>query len=220
MTDDRNPILALARAAIAFAAGSALCLAALHVLSPEFAPSWRMVSEYALGEHGAVLRGFFFAWGASSLAVAGAVAATTSGPRARIGAALVLLSGLGAIAGGLFDVRHPLHGLAFGLGVPTLPLGALLLLSARSARAPARRGWLRLTTLATWLSVVGMGGAMGMFIQALQEAGAFHPGAVLDALPPGVPAVIGVANRLLVAVFLAWNVVAALALSRGSNRRP
>ncbi len=30
-------------------------LAALHVLSPEFAPSWRMVSEYAFGHHAQLL---------------------------------------------------------------------------------------------------------------------------------------------------------------------
>lgn len=32
-----------------------VCLAGLHVLSPEFDPSWRVVSEYALGRHGWVL---------------------------------------------------------------------------------------------------------------------------------------------------------------------
>ena len=38
------------------AAGAAvatiLLLGSLHVLSPEFAPSWRMVSEYAFGHYG------------------------------------------------------------------------------------------------------------------------------------------------------------------------
>jgi hypothetical protein len=28
---------------------SLLCLLALHFVSPEFQPSWRMISEYALG---------------------------------------------------------------------------------------------------------------------------------------------------------------------------
>ena len=44
------------------AAGAAvatiLLLASLHVLSPEFAPSWRMVSEYAFGQYGWVLSVF------------------------------------------------------------------------------------------------------------------------------------------------------------------
>ncbi|MDQ6877228.1 MAG: hypothetical protein M3082_05930 [Candidatus Dormibacteraeota bacterium] len=35
--------------AIAGASAALLLLASLHVLSPEFSPSWRMVSEYANG---------------------------------------------------------------------------------------------------------------------------------------------------------------------------
>jgi hypothetical protein len=32
-----------------------ILLAALHVLSPEFSPSWRVISEYALGHYAWVL---------------------------------------------------------------------------------------------------------------------------------------------------------------------
>lgn len=38
--------------AIALTVIALLLLASLHVLSPEFAPSWRMISEYALGRYG------------------------------------------------------------------------------------------------------------------------------------------------------------------------
>jgi len=41
-----------ARLAIAAAAAALLLLASLRVLSPEFDPSWRMVSEYANGHYG------------------------------------------------------------------------------------------------------------------------------------------------------------------------
>jgi hypothetical protein len=44
-----------ARLAIATAVAALLLLFSLHVLSPEFDPSWRMVSEYALGHYGWVL---------------------------------------------------------------------------------------------------------------------------------------------------------------------
>src|ERR1039457_5429987 len=39
-----------------------LLLAALHVLSPEFSPSWRVISEYALGRYGWVLSLMFLSW--------------------------------------------------------------------------------------------------------------------------------------------------------------
>jgi hypothetical protein len=50
-----------------------LLLASLHVLSPEFAPSWRMISEYALGRYGWVLSLMFLCLGMSSWALAAGV---------------------------------------------------------------------------------------------------------------------------------------------------
>ncbi len=47
-----------------------VCLAALHVLSPEFDPSWRVVSEYALGGHRWALSLMFLAWATSSWGLA------------------------------------------------------------------------------------------------------------------------------------------------------
>lgn len=49
--------------AIGTSVGTLALLTSLHVLSPEFDPSWRMVSEYAYGRHGAVLSLMFLAWG-------------------------------------------------------------------------------------------------------------------------------------------------------------
>ncbi|HEU0202629.1 MAG TPA: hypothetical protein VFR86_19630, partial [Burkholderiaceae bacterium] len=45
--------------AIAAAAISAFCLIALHIVSPEFEVSWRMVSEYANGKYGWLLTAVF-----------------------------------------------------------------------------------------------------------------------------------------------------------------
>ncbi len=55
--------------AIVAAAATLLLLASLHVLSPEFDPSFRMVSEYALGRDAWVLSLMFLAWGISSWAL-------------------------------------------------------------------------------------------------------------------------------------------------------
>ena len=41
-------------------------LASLRVLSPEFSPSWRVVSEHAFGRYGCVLSLMFLSWGISS----------------------------------------------------------------------------------------------------------------------------------------------------------
>lgn len=204
----------LATLTMALAASSAVCLAALHVASPELDPSWHMVSEYAYGAHGRLLGAFFFCWGLASFTLAFSVLPRRTRWWHSLGAVLLLVSGAGAIGGGLFDVRHELHGLAFGLGVPALPIGALLLTGLLAERAPRRRRALRMAAHATWLSVVVMGVSMGLFIASLQAAGAFHPesGQVLEVLPAGVTSVSGYANRLLVLAYLAWLALAGAAL--------
>ena len=42
---------------------SCAALLLLHILSPEFAPSWRMVSEYANGHYNWLLTIVFLGWG-------------------------------------------------------------------------------------------------------------------------------------------------------------
>jgi hypothetical protein len=58
-----------ARLSFAAAAMSLVLLAALHVLSPELDPSWRMVSEYASGNYGWVLALMFLSMGLSCVAL-------------------------------------------------------------------------------------------------------------------------------------------------------
>jgi hypothetical protein len=79
MTDKKitKPVNAIsltaARLAIATAVLALLLLASLHILSPEFDPSWRMISEYANGQYGWVLSLMFASWGVSSWALAFAI---------------------------------------------------------------------------------------------------------------------------------------------------
>ncbi|HLF87314.1 MAG TPA: hypothetical protein VI451_00075, partial [Anaerolineales bacterium] len=58
------------RLAIATASAVLLLLASLHILSPEFDPSWRMVSEYTNGQYSWVLSLMFVFWAISSWALA------------------------------------------------------------------------------------------------------------------------------------------------------
>jgi Protein of unknown function (DUF998) len=53
------------------ASGLAVVLVVLlHVLEPEFDPSWRMLSEYSLGRYGVLMRVAFLALGSSAIAIA------------------------------------------------------------------------------------------------------------------------------------------------------
>jgi hypothetical protein len=69
----RNPsqVAELAgRLAILANGATILLLVTLHVLSSEFSPSWRMVSEYAFGQYAWVLSLMFLSWGIGSWALA------------------------------------------------------------------------------------------------------------------------------------------------------
>ena len=51
---------------LALSAGALISLAGLHVLSPEFDPARRVVSEYALGQYSWVLSLLFLSWAVGS----------------------------------------------------------------------------------------------------------------------------------------------------------
>src|SRR5262249_60928850 len=84
-TSGPRRISALAAAlAITAAVAAAIPLGALHVLSPEYSPAWRMVSEYANGHYAWVLSLMFAAYGLSTLAVAFAIRSQLYGRAGRI----------------------------------------------------------------------------------------------------------------------------------------
>ena len=191
-----------------YAAITALAMfALLHILSPEFDISWRMISEYAYGPYGIVLAVMFFAWGFAEWCAVYAASPLLSGWKGRTAQVLLFVSGLGAVMGGLFDIRHPLHGLAFGIGVPFVPVAALLMYRRLTQNGP--NTLLRVVTHGTWISILLMAGTMMMFINDLKAAGAFHPEnpQMMTELPAGVHAVVGYANRTLVVVFQLWIVL-------------
>ncbi len=66
----------------------------LHVLEPEFDPSWRMPSEYSLGRYGVLMRLAFIAGGTAVIGVGAALASAAS--PANIGLFVVALGPLGA----------------------------------------------------------------------------------------------------------------------------
>lgn len=149
MSNTNFPLnLSAARLAIGAAAAVLIILASLHALSPEFDPSWRVVSEYANGRYGWVLSLMFASWAVSSWALAAAVRPQldrTIGGKIALG--LLIAAGVGQAMAAVFDINHPLHGLAGMIGVLSLPVAAMLI----SAR------WVRNSLWAanlTWISLV------------------------------------------------------------------
>jgi Protein of unknown function (DUF998) len=207
-----NPAAAIALAGIAVSLAS---LALLHFLSPEYAPSWRMVSEYANGSSAWLLTIVFLGWSASSFALAAALSPLSTSTMGKIGLAFLLLAGVGQLMGGLFDINHKLHGPAAMIGIPSLCAAAVLL-----TLAMARRGDIAAPPIWSshlpWISFVLMLGAFALFASALSGAGIemSAQSEPLKELPAGISGYVGWANRLLFAASYLWTALAALAVLR------
>lgn len=192
---------------------SLVCLLALHLVSPEYKPSWRMVSEYANGQNKWILTLFFLLWGICSILCAALLWTQVNGVWASIGVVLVVITGIGAVFGGLFDVNHKLHGLAFGLGVPFLPLGALLV-SYHLIRISSwndHRSSLLISAHAIWISLILMALSMMLLFSGFKKAAVpFGPNiAPPEILPQGVIGINGYMNRLLIVVYILWCILIA-----------
>lgn len=200
----------IALLAIAATGGALASLAALHVVSPEFAPASRMVSEYALGAHGWLLSLMFILWALGSWALAAALwphVRTTAG---KIGVLFLVLAGVGEAMASLFDIQHPLHGVSAMIGTPSLVIGAML----TSYALVKHPGWsdARSTLLPaahlTWISFVLMAVCVGVMFATL------GPNATPENPGPDAILVQGYANRFLVVAYCVWAIVAGVAALR------
>lgn len=208
----RTPTLSPAHVAIAAAVATPLLLVCLRVLSPEFDPSYRMISEYALGGYGGVLSTTFLAWGISSWALALAIRSRLRTRGGQVGLAFLVVAGLGQALASVFDIRNELmHNLAGALGILGMPVAALLVsvsLGRNPDWAPARRRLLVLAHLA-WITRILLVGTFVLLVWSFMATYGSLPSQAPPALPHGVIGLVGWADRLLVVVDCTW--VAAVA---------
>jgi len=208
------PVISLQTARLAIAASVAvlLLLAILHILSPEFDPSWRMVSEYANGQYGWVLSLMFASWAVSSWALAFTIWSQVKTIAGKIGLVFLIAAGVGEAMASVFDINHSLHGLAGIIGIGSLPIAAMLIsvsLGRTEASSSAKKSLLWTANL-TWISVVLMAASFAILISTFMQAGGdMSAGETMTTLPDGVIALVGWANRFLIVVYCAWVMVAA-----------
>lgn len=187
-----------------------LLLASLHALSPEFDPSWRVVSEYANGSYGWVLSLMFLVWALSNWALAYELRSEMKTQAGRIGLLLLIVSGIGEAMASIFDIRHPLHNLAGALGVPTMPIAASLISLSLCRVQPwsAAKRLLLWTSTLIWISLILLIATLAILVITLHHVGG-RMGAHLQQLPPGVIALDGWANRLYIVACCVWMITAA-----------
>lgn len=201
----------LATIVIIFSVLSLLSLLVLHIVSPEFKPSWRMISEYALGKYKWLITAFFVFWAFATMILAFLLWSEVSSIWAKFGVMLVFISGVGALLGGIFDVKHKHHGLAFGLGIPTLPIGSLLICYHLIGieKWQNDKTALLYATHSVWISLVLMAVSMVILMSGYKKTGLpLGPGIEPPKeLPKEVIGVNGYFNRLLVICYILWLIV-------------
>lgn len=190
-----------------------LLLVTLHILSPEFDPAWRMVSEYANGNHALVLSLFFALWGISTWALAYAIWSQVKTKAGRIGLYFLIAAGVGEVMASVFDINHSLHSLASLIGIPSLAIAAMLIsksLVKDEAWANAKKSLLWTANL-TWISILLMAISFVILMVTFTQSGAEMPtdSTTVTVLPAGVIGLVGWANRFLIIVYNVWVIFVA-----------
>jgi hypothetical protein len=184
----QSPSISLSATRLAFTAAalSLVLIAVLHFLEPEYDPSWRFLSEYSNGKFGWVMKIAFFNMALSCAVLFSVLKSQIQTIGGKVGLGFLLATFVGLTMGGLFNIdpitaspdqltaHGNLHGLASMIGIPSLPVAAMIIsvsLARSQAWLPARASLL-LTANLTWISLVVMFLTIGIM---LPRAGGFGP---------------------------------------------
>src|SRR5262249_51113339 len=189
--------------AIGFCVAFLAILSVLHLLEPEFNPP-HLISEYQLGRFGWLMSLAFFCLGMASLAFFAAAKQETHTRPGRFGTWGMLIISTAYFCGGVFPpdpkwfVGSLLHGIGgliviFGSPIVFTLMSKSLVRNEASATAVRRLVW---TATLTWLSLLLFYGSII----------AFRGGVV-----------VGWTNRILIATFVLWLLVAAFEVRNRSR---
>src|SRR5262245_19779154 len=103
-TDKTTMAISFAAARITFWAAALFLalLAVLHIVKPEYDPTWRMISEYEIGRFGWAMQLAFISLSIASVGAIAAVGSKAKSIMGYIGLVLLLVAATGMIIGGIF----------------------------------------------------------------------------------------------------------------------
>ena len=191
---------------------TALMLVALHAVKPELDPSWRFLSEYATGQSGWVMKLAFLVWAASCAALAIALAGAVRTRPGRTGVVVLAIVAAALVLAGIFPqdpltagpdehtIAGTIHAIASMIGIPGIPVAAMLITSSlrRSGSSRWNHRTVTWTAHATWISLAAMAAYL---VWSVPRAGGFN-----------AEVWAGWMNRLVVATYLAWQLLVACRL--------
>jgi hypothetical protein len=199
----------LAYAAMAGAGCFVLAILALHVVQPELSPLNEAMSYYVHGANGWLATVALLAIGAGSLALTIGLGLQLDGREACIGFGFLAVWSIGAILGGAFAAdprgnwdKQPtmagaIHGIAAMVALTAFPPAAALI--TRNIRRNAQIGRIgRLLSALAIASVISFVAFFGSLLPVFVR--------------PGPPVLLGLTERILLAIYAAWLVTCALGL--------
>jgi hypothetical protein len=187
-----------------------LLLAVLHVVKPELEPSWRMVSEYAIGRNGWIMAAAFLSLSVSCAALFFAVKPHVRTIGGRIGLLFLLISAISLAAAAIFTIdpvtankeelttHGNLHGLVSMIGIPGLSVASWLItlsLTRKTSWTSTSRS-LKWTAVLIWFFLLLMIGMLAVTLPL--SGGKFGPNVW-----------VGWPNRLLMIAYCAWLITTA-----------
>jgi hypothetical protein len=182
----------------------------LHGLKPEIDPSWRFMSEYALGAHGWLMNLAFIMFSLAHMALVVALNGWLRGTwPGRVAQALLVVSGAGLAVAGVFTtdsilappgastLSGQLHNVGGAMGM-AMPI-AVAVVTWRLLKDATWAGARRLLVGSAALALVGaVVSAVALGVLLSNSGGAFGPG-----VPVGWP------NRFELATYCVWFLVVA-----------
>lgn len=202
------------QAAWIFGLAFIVLLAAMHLLKPEFGPTWRMISEYEIGEFGWMMRLAFFCWAAGFFSLAISLWSLLDRPGGKIGKWWLLIIAIALVGAGLFATQpitdlvrgtvDKLHSTSGAIMIFTFPIASTIIarqLSKLWVMSPAKRPLVWVTAL-VWVG----------FLAFFSTIILYSDQAKTRAYSPEV--LIGIPNRFMVLTYTAWLITVARLTSK------
>jgi hypothetical protein len=200
----------MARLTIAAGVAFLLLLGIVHFAKADLDPSYRPISEYALGDHGFLMTLAFLSWGLAAMSLPAALRPHVVGLGGWIGLVFLVIGGAGPMLAALFpmdSIQTPpeamtasghMHSLGAMLG-DGIPIGAALITWSLARRNPAwskARRPLIATAVLTWVGVV----VLTLMLAAVMSQ---------DGVDPGANIALGWPARFMIATQMSWVLTAA-----------
>ena len=208
-----------ATAALILSALFLAILILLHFLKPEINPSWRMISEYELGQYGRMMRVDFFLWAASVVALMIALWTRLRARTGILGKSWMLLISLALLGAGIFvtnaitdrtaNVSNDFHTICGAVVILTFPIAASLVAAClgQNEATSKRRFNLLAMTLLPWLGFIVFLGSDVLF------------GIITHDSRAGPQVLVGWPNRFMVVTYNVWLIAAATQAIRRSKAK-